>query len=246
MSLAEAVEDLPAPVRRKAEETARPAWFEWLAAPFARLNLQWQAGMAVALLSVGFLSGTYLAARRNAVPADSLDTGLASVQSINSRPDGGLDIALDTTHRQTVHGSLDDPRIRALLLSALGQGDSGVRLDSVEQLKDRAMAGDPQVRAALIASLRTDKNPGVRLKALDALKGVESDPAVRQVLLNVLVSDANPGVRIKAIEMLSGQSQPDSAAIATLQKLAEGDSSSAIRLKSTDTLRKWNAPVELY
>src|SRR3989442_232216 len=46
MDLAAAIEDLPAP----AASVSAHRWREWLAVPFAGLRLQWQAGMAVALL----------------------------------------------------------------------------------------------------------------------------------------------------------------------------------------------------
>jgi hypothetical protein len=253
--LAEALEEMPTP------QTAAPGisrWTQWLSTPFAGLNLQWQAGMAVALLSVGFVSGAFLSARGMRMPGSAADfsqASIAGVHSINTRPDGQLDISFDTLQRQNISGSLDDPRIHQALVSALSDYNSGVRLDSAELMskamengRTPSLTADPQVRSAFIMSLRTDKNPGVRLADLDALKGFESDPAVRDALLGAVQSDSNPGVRMKAIEMLSSQKAPasDSAAIVTLQKLAEQDSNSYIRLKSADTLRKWNAPVEMY
>jgi hypothetical protein len=240
--LSEALEEMPALKPAAVNPVSR--WQEWLAAPFAGLRLQWQAGMAVALLSVGFVSGTLVTSRYSSnVGNDVTQANIAGIHSISSRPDGGLDISLDTTHRQTIHGSLADPLIRQVLVSALGDYNSGVRLDSMEQLRNPALAGDPQVRAALVLSLQ-DRNPSVRLKALDALKGSGADFAVRQALIKSLKSDSNSGVRIKAIELLSGQ--PDSPAITALQQSAASDSNSAIRLKSAETLRKWNAPVEVY
>lgn len=248
MDLSEALEEMPAPrVERKIVDSGMSRWQEWLAAPFAGLRVQLQAGMAVALLSVGFISGTVVASRyaaRDTMSADPTAANIAGIHSISARPDGGLDISLDTLHRQTVHGNLQDPLIRQLLVSGLGDYNSGVRLDSMEQLRNPALASDQQVRAALVASLRSDKNPGVRLKALDALKGSEKDDLVRQALIASVKSDNNAGVRMKAIELLAGQR--DSSAITTLQQAAAQDPNSAIRLKSVETLRGWNAPVEVY
>jgi hypothetical protein len=255
LNLAEALEEMPVP---QAAPPVTSRWMQWLSAPFAGLNLQWQAGMAVALLSVGFMSGAFLTARgvrSSGGGPDFNGASIAGVHSISARPDGKLDISLDTLQRQSISGSLDDPRIRQVLVSAMGDYNSGVRLDSAELLKKAMETGgassvnsDPQVRSAFILSLRTDKNPAVRLTAIDALKGFENDPAVRQALLGALLSDSNSGVRMKAIEILANQKMPagDNAAIITLQKLAEQDSNSYIRLKSADTLRKWNAPVEMY
>jgi hypothetical protein len=256
LRLAEALEEMPAP---QAATPGISRWTQWLSTPFAGLNLQWQAGMAVALLSVGFISGAFLSARGMHMPgsggSDFTQASIAGVHSISARPDGKLDISLDTLQRQNISGSIDDPRIKQVLVSALGDYNSGVRLDSAELMKKAmenggspALTADPQVRAAFIASLRTDKNPAVRLTAIDALKGFESDPAVRDALLGALLSDSNSGVRMKAIEILASQKAPagNNAAIVALQKLAEQDSNSYIRLKSADTLRKWNAPVEMY
>ena len=257
LSLAEVLEEMPAP--RAAAPSGISRWTQWLSTPFAGLNLQWQAGMAVALLSVGFVSGAFLSARGMRMPgnnaSDITQASIAGVHSINARPDGKLEISLDTLQRQNISGTLDDPRIHQALVSALGDYNSGVRLDSAELMskamengKTPSLTADPLVRTAFITSLRTDKNPAVRLADLDALKGFESDPPVRDALLGALLSDANSGVRMKALEMLASQKAPagDNAAIMTLQRLAEQDSNSYIRLKSAETLRKWNAPVEMY
>ncbi|SRR5579871_289514 len=261
LQLSEALEEeRPIAVPTRAVSPGNSRWLEWLRAPFAGLNLQWQAGMAVALLSVGFVSGAFLSSRGMRVPggtntSDINAASIAGVHSINARPDGKLEISLDTLQRRDISGSLDDPKIKEALVSALGDYNSSVRLDSAELIakamengKSPALTADPQVRAAFLNRLRTDKNPAVRLTALDALKGMENDPAVRDGLVAAVMSDSNSGVRIKAIEMLAGQKAPsgDSSAIVALQELAEKDSNSYIRLKSADTLRKWNVPVQMY
>ena len=44
-----------------------------------------------------------------------------------------------------------------------------------------------------------DPNPGVRLKALEALHSLGADPAVQAAMLGALSEDGNSGVRIEAL-----------------------------------------------
>src|SRR5258707_14297656 len=62
---------------------------------------------------------------------------------------------------------------------------------------------DNAVREVWVETLRYDKNPGVRLKSLDALKGfVRDDVHVRDAVVEALLHDNNTGVRQEAISML--------------------------------------------
>ena len=75
-----------------------------------------------------------------------------------------------------------------LLYAARNNYNSGVRVDSVDLLAQRA--GDMQVREALMYALQNDTNPGVRLKSLDALGNyVKNDTNVRDAVLRALVND---------------------------------------------------------
>ena len=88
---------------------------------------------------------------------------------------------------------------------------------------------DAKVRDALKASLRYDTNPGVRLKALDALTPyVKDDATVRDVVLEVLLHDNNPGVRSLALQTLQPV-RADSAVRMELQYLADKDKDEAIK-----------------
>lgn len=243
--LAEALEDLPVPAAIETESSWRRLT-GFLSAPFLGLRLQWQAGLAILLLSVGFTGGSFWTRwHGGAENTDVNEAGIANVQSISARPDGSLDIALDTTRRKVVSGRPDDPRIKELLVYGLrNYYNSGIQLESIDLLKNRTQ--DEQIRSALISALKNDRNPGVRLKAIDALQGLESTD-VKNAFIDVLLKDGNPGVRIKAIDQLVGQlGQRDKTVISTLQRLAEGDSNNYIRMKSASTLLKWDAPVETY
>ena len=160
-------------------------------------------------------------------------TGVASIESILTDPTShNVTIKYDTLHPQTLVASADDPRIQQLLLLASHSNnrDSDVVLDSIELLKDRA--GDDDVRDALISALRYDRNPGVRLKSLDGLKGyVRNDKNVRNAVLDALLHDDNSGVRDEAIGLLDPV-KADSSVREALEILAKSDPNQFIRTQS--------------
>jgi len=77
-------------------------------------------------------------------------------------------------------------------MASRSTANSGLRMDSVGLLKQRP--DDPAVRESLVFSLRSDSNPGVRLKAEEALAPlVKEDVRVRNAMLEALLNDNNPG-----------------------------------------------------
>jgi hypothetical protein len=167
------------------------------------------------------------------------EANISNIASINAGANGQLEIVYDTTRQRILRGSPDDPRIQQFLVYATrSYSNAGIRLDSIELLKNRA--GDREIRQALIAALRSDHNPGVRLKALDALKGMVAEEPVRQALLDVLRGDQDAGMRIEAINQLS--KLRDAATLPLLQQLAIGDPNNLVRLRSASALKAMNAP----
>jgi len=161
---------------------------------------------------------------------------ISSIKGITQDPSTNkVQIQYDTIVPAQAEGSVDDPNIQRLLLYASrANGNSGVRMDSMDVLTKNG--DNDRVREALIFSLRYDKNPGVRLKALEGLKNyVKQDRRVRDVMLEALVRDDNSGVRVAAIQSL----QPvmaDTSVRATLQDLADRDSNKFIRYESQRAL----------
>lgn len=161
---------------------------------------------------------------------------IANIKGITQDPNSNkVQIQYDTLVPAQAEGSVDDPNIQRLLLYASRARDnSGVRMDSVDVLTKNG--DNDRIREALIFSLRYDKNPGVRLKALEGLKNyVKSDRRVRDVMLEALMRDDNSGVRVAAIQSL----QPvmaDTSVRATLQDLADRDSNKYIRYESQRAL----------
>jgi hypothetical protein len=196
--------------------------------------------LTAALLMIGFAGGTIttwkMGSHETPVQVGNQETkqdiGVASIESILTDPSSNnVTIKYDTLHPQTLVGSANDPRIQQLLLLATHSNrDSDVRLDSIDLLKDRA--GDNDVRDALISALRYDKNPGVRLKALDGLKSyVRNDVHVRDAVLEALLHDDNAGVRSEAIGLLDPV-KADSSIREALEILAKSDPNQFIRTQS--------------
>jgi hypothetical protein len=200
---------------------------------------------ALALVALGFagaqmvrFNGTELS------PAGVLNEPVASrVRYVEPMATGRVQIVIDETRQRTLSGSLEDQSIQKLLLSAAkDSGDAGLRVESVDLLKNRTES--VEVRRALLYAVEHDPNPGVRLKALDGLKGFASDPETRKALSRVLLSDKNPGVRTQAIDLLI-QHKGD-ATVGVLQEVMRQEDNGYIRMRCQRALRDLNASVETF
>jgi HEAT repeat protein len=165
---------------------------------------------------------------------------VSSIRSVQPDNAGSVQISLDETRRRVVSGRLDDHNIQRLLMAAAREQDNpGVRVESVELLKDRGSS--VAVRAVLLEAVTHDPNPGVRLKALEGLKSFAADAEVRKTLAQVLLKDQNAGVRIQAIDLLIANR--DAATVSTLQTLIGKEDNNYIRLRCQNALRNMNASV---
>jgi HEAT repeat protein len=97
----------------------------------------------------------------------------------------------------------------------------------------------------------TDPNPGVRLKAIEALRGYGRDAQVQQTLLDALDQDDNSGVRIEAVNALSvalssaGEETGDAAisahdprVIECLRHSAQNDGNHYVRMTAAAALQQ--------
>jgi hypothetical protein len=200
---------------------------------------------ALAMVAVGFfgarmvpMAGTaglpQLAQREQAASA------VARVRLVNTEPTGLVRVQYDEVRPREIAGDPNDERIRRLLLTAAADpADPGVRVDSLELLKDHA--ADDQVRQALLNALRSDPNSGVRLKALEGLKSFARDAETRKVLAHVLLSDDNPSVRTQAIDLLVQSKAPDVAGV--LQELMRREDNGYLRSRCQKALNEMKASV---
>lgn len=235
---------------QEALEETRPRHLWWAPDLSAWLRqMKFSPALAAVLLMLGFAGGAGTAWRiaasapaassPSAAPSASpalAEAAIAGISAISQQPGSNqIEIKYDTLMPQKVEGSLNDQRIQQLLLfAARSNYNSGVRQDSVDLLSQNP--GDQRIREALRASLLYDTNPGVRLKALEALGPyVRDDTSVRDAVLEALQNDANPGVRAEAIHLLQ-PCRADGSVRQVLQKLAAQDQSRFIRQQSTRVL----------
>ena len=209
-------------------------------------QVRFSPALAAMLLLVGFGGGTAVTFRAmkggtTEVPGQGAgvnagmmteDANITGIRSITPEPGTNrVNIKYDTVNTKETAGSLNDTRIQQLLLfAAQNNTNSGVRVDSVDLLKQRM--NDSRVREALVYALRYDNNPGVRLKALEGLGSyVKDDVRVRDAVLETLTNDANPGLRTEALRVLEPV-HADASVRATLERLAAKDSNRFIREQS--------------
>jgi HEAT repeats/Putative zinc-finger len=153
----------------------------------------------------------------------------------SSSADGQVSITLDAERRMTLQGSLDDPRIRQVLVDAVkSYSNAGIRRDSLDALQGGG--AHPSVRGALLYAIQNDSNSGVRLEALKAVRTMEWAPDVQQAVLRALAPENNPGVRVAAIDTLVDHA--DDSTLPVLERMAATDSNRYVRLKSLSAIRK--------
>jgi hypothetical protein len=167
---------------------------------------------------------------------------IANVNSIVRQPNSeNVVVHFNRLVPETTQGSLDDPRIRELLvLGTQSQLNPGVAQNSVSLLARECEAGhqcaDGPIRKALLVALRYDKNSGVRLNALNGLKPyVAEDMGVRDGVLEALLDDPDATVRSRAIELLHPV-EADSSVREVLHTVASEDDNPHIRTVSQEVL----------
>lgn len=206
---------------------------------------------ASALLVLGLGAGSfggYQFAARNHRPMDSVieaEGKIANVTSIVREPHTeNVEVHFNRLVPETAQGSLDDKRIRELLLlGAQSPVNTGVQQNSVSLLADECLAGHQcdggPIRQSLLVALRYDKSTDVRLKALDGLQPyVAQDMRVRDAVLEALLADPDSTVRSRAIEVL----QPvgaDSSVREVLHTVASQDDNPHIRTVSQEALDEY-------
>jgi hypothetical protein len=233
----------------EALETAEQSrWRKWIVDPAEWLRqMRFSPALASAILIFGFAAGTLTAWKivgnspsssgtgpiaQKTLGGENAEANIAGIHSITPI-DGSnsVEITYDKLVPTTDKGDINDPRIQQLLLLASrNQSNSGVRIDSVNLLSQKS--DENNVREVLMSALRYDKNPGVRLKALEGLKGViKTDTRVRDAVLEALMHDTNSGVRSEALRVLQPV-KADSSVRVTLEELARNDKNAFIKLES--------------
>jgi hypothetical protein len=180
-------------------------------------------------------------------PPDQPDGEMASISSISSierQPNTELvAVRFNQIVPREIHGSLDSPAIRKLLmLASENAASAGIRDDSVGLLASECLAGHEcqatGIREALMVSLRYDRNAGVRLKALEGLQPyVVEDVRVRDAVLEALLNDSDPHIRTDAISILEPV-EADASVRQALRSVASSDRNPTIRSVSRQVLSR--------
>jgi anti-sigma factor RsiW len=204
-----------------------------------------QVAGAAAMLVLGFLTArvapnSFLGNWRSAGLVEPATSRVRYVEPVSP---GRVQIVLDETRQRVLSGNVDDEAIQRLLLTAAKDpSDAGLRVESVDLLKNNSQSAE--IRKALVYSLQHDPNAGVRLKALDGLKQFAQDPDTREALTQVLLKDDNPGVRTQVIDLLV--ERHTDAMVGVLQELLEKEDNGYIRMRCQKVLKEMNASSEMY
>ncbi|MBP9211220.1 MAG: HEAT repeat domain-containing protein, partial [Bacteroidetes bacterium] len=145
-----------------------------------------------------------------------------------------------------IKGRVDDPEIQRLLTHALlNESNAGVRLSSMQLIRDQAAVNrsvDPAVKQALITSLKTDANPGVRNEALRVLQQYGFDDDLRDALLHVIEHDENSGIRVAAINALElakmDGNRLDEATVKALKEQIAKEENNYIRNRAVNLVKE--------
>lgn len=173
--------------------------------------------------------------------ADLSNLRVSNISNVSPDPrTGEVRITLDAERRVTLEGSLDDPRIRQVLVDAMkGYENAGIRRDTLDVLKTQTH--NPAVREALLYALRQDANAGVRLEALRTLATSQCLLDTHGALLDRLEHDPNTGVRVAAAEALVAHAEAegiDPDVVSALERLAASDESPSVRVKCLTALQR--------
>lgn len=133
---------------------------------------------------------------------------LSNVAFKPADPTGRIGVAFDVTTRYTVTGRPDQKGIADLLVYLMSgaadtEGTRGRAIELVSQSSKGPAGPSPDIVAALADTVKRDRNPGVRKKAVEALAQLPPSEATRDALILALRTDDNPAVRILAVEGLA-------------------------------------------
>jgi hypothetical protein len=109
---------------------------------------------------------------------------------------------------------------------------------AVDEVRRHVVTGtlqDPRIQQLLVAAVREESNPGVRVESIGMLRNSTDSEEVRNALLDALNHDPNAGVRLKAIEGL--KSWAGNADVRrTLANVLLKDDNPGVRVQAIDLL----------
>ncbi|MDQ6666017.1 MAG: HEAT repeat domain-containing protein [Acidobacteriota bacterium] len=109
---------------------------------------------------------------------------------------------------------------------------------AIDETRRRMISGkldDPGIQRMLLAAVRDEANPGVRVESMDVLRNQAGSADVRQALLEAVLHDPNPGVRLKALDGLKSFAA-DANVRKTLSQVLLQDANPGVRIQVIDLL----------
>lgn len=218
-----------------AEQEVRSGWIEKLKGWVPEWPRVLKPAMGCAMLALSFYAGQQVELQKS-VSAAGLPT--TRIRTIQGTGNGMVQIVLEEPRQRMIVGGLHDEGIEQALLAAARQApDAGMRLESVDLLRNRCNRDD--VRQAMLQTLEKDESPVVRLRALEALRPYANEEGVRQTLSRVLLKDSNPNVRVQAIDLLVDR--PPADIVGTLQEIIRRDENDYVRSRCLRVLSQMKA-----
>ena len=218
-------------------------------------HLQSAPALATLLVGVGFLGGNFTyryqvahAPKSKVAPTfltDQTGGGISTISGVKQLPGDMVQVSYERVIPEMAEGSLDSPQIRALLMVGTTAAETNlVRMDAVALLANECRIGhacrsedDGDIRQVLLTSLKTDKDPSVRMAALEGLQPyVSQNLQVRDAVAQALLKDASAAVRTKAIVTLEPV-QSDASVRQVLRSVAASDENPYLRTVSTQALQ---------
>lgn len=106
-------------------------------------------------------------------------------------------------------------------------GEVEISFDAVKQVKLKRSINDPVIQKVLTYAVLKEQNPGVRLKAVNAIGAQQEqkkpDPLLKTALISALKFDKNAGVRKEALDILQKYPIDEETKAAFLQVLLRDD-----------------------
>lgn len=200
-------------------------------------------------------SSQFTLAANRVVPASQLAPqieGTPVISNVRFIENGGrageVGVSFDLTSNVTVTGTPEEKSFVSLMAYLLQDrgNPTPMQSDAIQWVSDTygtERSADPAIVEALANVLRSDSHEGVRLKAIETLRTIQSSGGekARDALIEALKNDPNPAIRIKAVEaltnMLSGEGSFDPLTIETLrEKASQDDENPYVRIKAAEAL----------
>ena len=256
---------LPAAVPANVVPFRRQPAFKWLAQAAAVLLLvggSYYAGNRTAPVRVSPMEAAvasveqapFSIAETRVLPASAINPNIEgrpnieNVQFVDANAKEQIGLSFDVTSRVTVTGAPSDKSMVRLLSYVLEHENAtspsrSRAIEWVRQTYSDPQNVDPEIANALAKVLRSDTHEGVRIRAVDTLRGLGAPVSTetREALIEALKNDPNPSVRIKAVEALAdlarGGASLDQHMIDTLrEKAVQDDENPYVRVKAAEAL----------